>query len=74
MHALVGAAHVDHLHPDAVIALAAAADGEALTKECFGREVAGCRGAARASSWVARWRRWPPTTRACGAWSSAATG
>jgi rhamnulose-1-phosphate aldolase/alcohol dehydrogenase len=40
MHALVGAAHVDHLHPDAVIALAAAADGEALTKECFGREVA----------------------------------
>ncbi len=40
MHALVGAAHVDHLHPDAVIALAAAADGEAITKECFGREVA----------------------------------
>ena len=40
MHALVDAAHVDHLHPDAVIALAAAADGEALTKECFGREVA----------------------------------
>ena len=32
-------AHVDHLHPDAVIALAAAADGEPLTKECFGREV-----------------------------------
>jgi rhamnulose-1-phosphate aldolase/alcohol dehydrogenase len=40
MHALVSAPHVDHLHPDAVIALAAAADGEALTKECFGREVA----------------------------------
>ena len=40
MHALVDARHVDHLHPDAVIALAAAADGEALTKECFGREVA----------------------------------
>jgi rhamnulose-1-phosphate aldolase/alcohol dehydrogenase len=40
MHALVGAPHVDHLHPDAVIALAAAADGEALTKECFGRELA----------------------------------
>ena len=30
MHALVDARHVDHLHPDAVIALAAAADGEAL--------------------------------------------
>ena len=40
MHALVDACHVDHLHPDAVIALAAAVDGEALTKECFGREVA----------------------------------
>jgi len=40
MHALVGAPHVDHLHPDAIIALAAAADGEALTKECFGRELA----------------------------------
>src|SRR5437763_6493737 len=31
MHALVPAMHVDHLHPDAVIALATAADGEALT-------------------------------------------
>ena len=40
MHALVDARHVDHLHPDAVIALATAVDGEALTKECFGREIA----------------------------------
>jgi rhamnulose-1-phosphate aldolase/alcohol dehydrogenase len=40
MHALVDARHVDHLHPDAVIALAASADGEALTKECFGRDLA----------------------------------
>ncbi|HZM80267.1 MAG TPA: bifunctional aldolase/short-chain dehydrogenase [Candidatus Limnocylindrales bacterium] len=39
MHGLVEAAHVDHLHPDAGIALAAAADGEALTKECFGDRV-----------------------------------
>jgi rhamnulose-1-phosphate aldolase/alcohol dehydrogenase len=39
MHGLVGSAHVDHLHPDAGIALAAAADGEALTKECFGDRV-----------------------------------
>ncbi|HEY2793397.1 MAG TPA: bifunctional rhamnulose-1-phosphate aldolase/short-chain dehydrogenase, partial [Micromonosporaceae bacterium] len=39
MHALVDAAHVDHLHPDAGIALATAADGEALTKECFGDRV-----------------------------------
>ncbi len=39
MHGLVGAPHVDHLHPDAGIALATAADGEALTKECFGDAV-----------------------------------
>jgi rhamnulose-1-phosphate aldolase/alcohol dehydrogenase len=46
MHGLVDAAHVDHLHPDAGIALATAADGEALTRRCFGDRVA----------WVA-WRR-----------------
>ncbi|MEO3755325.1 bifunctional aldolase/short-chain dehydrogenase [Streptomyces sp. B6B3] len=39
MHGLVEAAHVDHLHPDSGIALACAADGEALTKECFGSRV-----------------------------------
>jgi rhamnulose-1-phosphate aldolase/alcohol dehydrogenase len=39
MHALVDAPHVDHLHPDAGIALATAADGEALTRECFGDTV-----------------------------------
>ncbi len=39
MHGLVDAAHVDHLHPDAGIALATAADGEALTKACFGDRV-----------------------------------
>ncbi|RCV53533.1 bifunctional aldolase/short-chain dehydrogenase [Marinitenerispora sediminis] len=40
MHGLVGAAHVDHLHPDSGIALACAADGERLTAECFGDRVA----------------------------------
>ncbi|MFI5756390.1 bifunctional aldolase/short-chain dehydrogenase [Streptomyces sp. NPDC051569] len=40
MHALVDAAHVDHLHPDSGIALATAADGEKLTAECFGDRVA----------------------------------
>ncbi|MEU5656737.1 bifunctional aldolase/short-chain dehydrogenase [Streptomyces sp. NPDC047737] len=46
MHALVEAAHVDHLHPDSGIALACAADGEKLTAECYGDKVA----------WVG-WRR-----------------
>lgn len=40
MHGLVNCNCVDHLHPDAGIALATAADGEALTKECFGDTVA----------------------------------
>jgi rhamnulose-1-phosphate aldolase/alcohol dehydrogenase len=39
MHGLVTAAHVDHLHPDSGIAIAAAADGEQLTKEIFGERV-----------------------------------
>jgi len=39
MHGLVDAAHVDHLHPDSGIALATAADGEALTKRIFGDRV-----------------------------------
>src|SRR3954463_3476737 len=39
MHGLVSAPHVDHLHPDSGIALATAADGEQLTRECFGDRV-----------------------------------
>ncbi|GAA1626552.1 bifunctional aldolase/short-chain dehydrogenase [Leucobacter chromiireducens] len=39
MHGLVDAAHVDHLHPDAGIAIATAADGEALTAQIFGDRV-----------------------------------
>jgi rhamnulose-1-phosphate aldolase/alcohol dehydrogenase len=39
MHGLVDAAHIDHLHPDAGIAIATAADGEALTKQVFGDTV-----------------------------------
>jgi rhamnulose-1-phosphate aldolase/alcohol dehydrogenase len=39
MHGLVDAPHVDHLHPDSGIALATAADGEALTRDCFGDRV-----------------------------------
>ncbi len=36
MHGLVAAPHVDHLHPDAGIAIATAADGEQLTETIFG--------------------------------------
>jgi rhamnulose-1-phosphate aldolase/alcohol dehydrogenase len=39
MHALVEANHVDHLHPDAGIAIANSADGEALTRTIYGEKV-----------------------------------
>jgi rhamnulose-1-phosphate aldolase len=39
MHGLVDAAHVDHLHPDAGIAIATVADGEELTAKIFGEKV-----------------------------------
>jgi rhamnulose-1-phosphate aldolase/alcohol dehydrogenase len=39
MHGLVEQAHVDHLHPDAGIAFATAADGPELTRRCFGDRV-----------------------------------
>ncbi len=39
MHGLVDAPHVDHLHPDSGIAIATAADGEALTQRIYGDKV-----------------------------------
>jgi rhamnulose-1-phosphate aldolase/alcohol dehydrogenase len=39
MHGLVGAAHVDHLHPDSGIAIATSADGEKITRKAFGNKV-----------------------------------
>ena len=39
MHGLVEFNHVDHLHPDSIIALATSVDGEKLTRECFGDEI-----------------------------------
>ncbi len=36
LHAYVPRRHVDHVHPDAVIAIAASENSEALTKEIFG--------------------------------------
>ena len=39
LHAFVPAVHVDHVHPDAVIALAASENAEALTRDVFGGEI-----------------------------------
>ncbi len=39
LHAYVPKRHVDHMHPDAIIAIAAAAESKALTAEIFGDEI-----------------------------------
>ena len=39
MHGLVEAEHVDHLHPDSIIAFATSVDGPSLTRDCFGDEI-----------------------------------
>ena len=39
LHAYLPYRHVDHLHPDAIIAIAATRDSRALTEEVFGRDI-----------------------------------
>ncbi len=39
LHSLLPFAHVDHVHPDAIIALAASSEGEAATKAIWGDEI-----------------------------------
>ncbi|AJE46374.1 bifunctional rhamnulose-1-phosphate aldolase/short-chain dehydrogenase [Celeribacter indicus] len=39
LHAYVPKRHVDHMHPDAIIAIAASKDSKALTQEIFGEEI-----------------------------------
>ena len=39
LHAFIPKAHVDHMHPDAVIAIAAASRSKELTTEIFGAEI-----------------------------------
>ena len=46
LHAFVPRAHVDHVHPDAIIAIAAAKNSRALTREILGKDI----------GWLA-WRR-----------------
>jgi rhamnose utilization protein RhaD (predicted bifunctional aldolase and dehydrogenase) len=54
LHGFLPFPHVDHLHPDWGIALAASANGKAKMDEFnreFGHPWCGCRGSARALSW-----------------------
>jgi len=40
LHAFLPFKHIDHLHPDAAIAIAASRDGEAITRELFNNQIA----------------------------------
>lgn len=40
LHAFLPFKHIDHLHPDAAIAIAAAKDGRRITRELFGGKIA----------------------------------
>jgi rhamnose utilization protein RhaD (predicted bifunctional aldolase and dehydrogenase) len=40
LHAFLPFKHIDHLHPDAAIAIAASKDGEAITRELFNNQIA----------------------------------
>jgi len=40
LHAFLPFKHIDHLHPDAAIAIAASKDGEAITRELFDNQIA----------------------------------
>jgi rhamnulose-1-phosphate aldolase/alcohol dehydrogenase len=39
LHGLINRAHVDHMHPDALISIAASADSQRLTEQIFGGEI-----------------------------------
>jgi rhamnulose-1-phosphate aldolase/alcohol dehydrogenase len=39
LHALLPFAHIDHVHPDAIIAIAASTNGESATREIYGDSV-----------------------------------
>jgi rhamnulose-1-phosphate aldolase/alcohol dehydrogenase len=40
LHGLLPFKHIDHLHPDAIIAIAASREGQAITKDLFGGDLA----------------------------------
>ena len=53
LHAFIPHRHIDHMHADAIIAIAAARNGERLTRTIFGdAHRAGCPGSAPDSTWA----------------------
>ncbi|OWK22227.1 hypothetical protein AJ88_16040 [Mesorhizobium amorphae CCBAU 01583] len=56
LHAFVPRPFVDHMHPDAIIAIAAAKDSKALTKEIFGDAIGWLPWKRRASNSDCGWK------------------
>jgi len=68
LHAYLPYAHVDHVHPDAVIALAASADGEELTRRVYGDEIGWLpwrRPGFELGLWLERFARENPEAKGC---------
>ena len=64
LHAYVPRTHVDHMHPDAIIAIAASANSQrADAARSSATRSAGCRGSGRASSSACGWRSSARKTR-----------
>lgn len=66
LHAFVPHRHVDHMHPDAVIAIAASTDSRQLTEEIFGGEIGWLpwrRPGFELGLWIGRFARENPTAK-----------
>ncbi|MEJ1969157.1 MAG: hypothetical protein WDN03_11085 [Rhizomicrobium sp.] len=67
LHAFLPFADVDHVHPDAVIALAASSQGREATRRSMARMSAGCPGSGRVSIWDCACAITSPAIPACAA-------
>lgn len=68
LHAYVPRAHVDHMHADAIIAIAASKDSKALTAEIFGDEIGWLpwrRPGYELGLWLERFARENPQAKGC---------
>ncbi|MCV3767545.1 bifunctional rhamnulose-1-phosphate aldolase/short-chain dehydrogenase [Rhizobium sp. TRM95796] len=68
LHAYVPRKHVDHMHPDAIIAIAASENSKQLTEEIFGGEIGWLpwkRPGFELGLWLEKFCRENPTARGC---------
>lgn len=66
LHAFLPGKQVDHMHPNAIIAIAASANCAKLTEEIFGGPWPMSPGCGRDLSWGWRWRTSPASSPPCG--------